>query len=58
MTTKPALLILGGINESIRLFFYRVTFVVGNGQVTRFSQDTWLGDTPLAMQYPLLCNIV
>jgi hypothetical protein len=23
-----------------------------------FWDDTWLGDTPLAQQYPLLCNVV
>ena len=39
-------------------FFRRVKFLVGNGNSTRFWEDTWLGDTPLAVQYPSLYNIV
>jgi hypothetical protein len=31
---------------------------VGNGQNTRFWEDIWLGDQPLAKQYPSLYNIV
>jgi hypothetical protein len=31
---------------------------VGNGQNTRFWEDTWLGDTPLSQQYAALYNIV
>uniref|UniRef100_A0A8I7B4Q7 Reverse transcriptase zinc-binding domain-containing protein n=1 Tax=Hordeum vulgare subsp. vulgare TaxID=112509 RepID=A0A8I7B4Q7_HORVV len=38
-------------------FFQRVRFVVGDGASTRFWEDTWLGDTPLALQYPTLYNI-
>uniref|UniRef100_A0A8I6XUJ7 Reverse transcriptase zinc-binding domain-containing protein n=1 Tax=Hordeum vulgare subsp. vulgare TaxID=112509 RepID=A0A8I6XUJ7_HORVV len=38
-------------------FFQKVKFIVGNGTSTRFWKDTWLGDTPLALQYPLLYNI-
>ena len=38
-------------------FFNRVTFKVGNGQRTRFWEDTWLGGTPLALQYPVLYHI-
>ena len=30
-------------------FFNRVTFKMGNGQRTRFWEDTWLGGTPLAL---------
>src|SRR6187399_2296217 len=41
-----------------RTFFNRCKFLVGNGRSTRFWEDTWLGDTPLAMQYPSLYNIV
>ena len=40
------------------LFFRRVKFLVGNGMSTRFWEDTWLGETPLAVQYPTLYNIV
>ena len=38
-------------------FFQRGSFIVGNGQSSRFWEDTWLGDVPLANQYPLLYNI-
>lgn len=39
-------------------FFQRTKFIVRNGGTTRFWEDTWLGETPLAMQYPSLYNIV
>ena len=39
-------------------FFNRTKFIVGNGNTTRFWEDTWLGETPLAVQYPTLYNIV
>ena len=39
-------------------FFSRGSFVVGNGETTRFWEDTWLGTSPLMNQYPLLYNIV
>jgi hypothetical protein len=39
-------------------FFGRGKFVVGNGQNTRFWEDAWLGEKPLASQYPELYNIV
>ena len=39
-------------------FFNRAKFIVGNGNNTRFWEDTWLGDTPLALQYPYLYRIV
>jgi hypothetical protein len=39
-------------------FFSRGSFWVGNGQQVRFWEDTWLGDAPLASQYPSLYNIV
>ena len=39
-------------------FFNRTKFVVGNGTSTRFWEDTWLGETPLTIQYPSLYNIV
>ena len=40
------------------LFFNRTKFILGNGTATRFWEDTWLGETPLALQYPFLYNIV
>jgi hypothetical protein len=39
-------------------FFQRGSFVVRDDMKTRFWEDTWLGDTPLADQYPSLYNIV
>ena len=39
-------------------FYSRGSFKVGNGMNTRFWEDTWLGVTPLAQQYPMLYNIV
>ena len=31
---------------------------MGNGEATRFLEDTWLGDKPLSWQYPSLYSIV
>uniref|UniRef100_A0A453J1A9 Reverse transcriptase zinc-binding domain-containing protein n=1 Tax=Aegilops tauschii subsp. strangulata TaxID=200361 RepID=A0A453J1A9_AEGTS len=39
-------------------FFHIIKFIVGNGNTTRFWEDTWLGETSLATQYPSLYNIV
>jgi hypothetical protein len=39
-------------------FFSRGSFNVGNGMDTRFWDDSWLGDKPLAQQYPSFYNIV
>ena len=39
-------------------FFNRTRCIVGNGNDTRFWEDKWLGDTPLATQYPSLYRIV
>jgi hypothetical protein len=39
-------------------YFCRGAFVVGNGLTTTFLEGPWLGDVPLAMQYPCLCHIV
>ena len=39
-------------------FLSRGFFKIGNRTSTRFWEDIWLGDTPLAQQYPLLYNIV
>jgi hypothetical protein len=35
-------------------FFKRVSFVVNKDASTRFWEDTWLGNRPLAAQYSLL----
>ena len=37
--------------------FNRMRFVIGNGASTRFWEDTWLGESPLAIQYPSLYQI-
>jgi hypothetical protein len=39
-------------------FLKRGLFTIGNGESARFLEDTWLGDEPLAQQYPSLYNIV
>jgi hypothetical protein len=39
-------------------FFRRGFFKVGTGDSVRFWEDIWLGNTPLAQQYPSLYNIV
>ncbi|EMS49590.1 U-box domain-containing protein 4 [Triticum urartu] len=47
-----------GLMRVKQLFFNKTRFIVGNGANTRFWEDTWLGDNPLALQYPTLYNIV
>jgi hypothetical protein len=47
-----------GLMRVKSVFFNRTKFVVGNGTTTRFWKDTWLGETPLALEYPFLYNIV
>uniref|UniRef100_A0A453PKH5 Reverse transcriptase zinc-binding domain-containing protein n=1 Tax=Aegilops tauschii subsp. strangulata TaxID=200361 RepID=A0A453PKH5_AEGTS len=47
-----------GLMRTKDLFFRRTKFILGNGMTTRFWEDTWLGETPLATQYPSLYNIV
>jgi hypothetical protein len=39
-------------------FLSRGSFNVGNGEDTRFWEDTWLGNKSLAILYPSLYNIV
>jgi hypothetical protein len=39
-------------------FFNRGHFSVGSGRSVRFWEDVWLGDVPLAIQYPSLFNIM
>jgi hypothetical protein len=39
-------------------FLSRGSFNVGNGEDTRFWEDTWLGNKSLAIRYPSLYNIV
>jgi hypothetical protein len=46
---------LMGLKE---IFIKNGSFTIGNGQKTRFWEDTWLGDTPLVLQYPSLYNNV
>ena len=47
-----------GLMRVKSVFFNRTKFIVGNGTTTRFWEDTWLGETPLALQYPSLYRIV
>ena len=47
-----------GFMRTKATFFNKSKFIVGNGNTTRFWDDTWLGDKPLALQYPSLYNIV
>jgi hypothetical protein len=39
-------------------FFARGSFELGNGMNTRSWEDIWLGEKPIAEQYPSLYNIV
>jgi hypothetical protein len=39
-------------------FFQRGSFSVGNGLTTQFWEDSWLGNSPLSVQYPALFNKV
>jgi hypothetical protein len=39
-------------------FFQRGSFIIGDGKGTRFLEDAWLGNLPLAAQYSSLYNIV
>jgi hypothetical protein len=39
-------------------FFSRGVFKVGNGEIVRFWEDVWLGDSSLANQYLSLYSIV
>lgn len=39
-------------------FFSRGMFILGDGTGIRFWEDTWLGNSPLAHQYPSLFRIV
>jgi hypothetical protein len=38
-------------------FFERGSFTEGNGENACFWEDTWLGNAPLAYQYPSLYTI-
>ena len=40
-----------------QLMFNRTKVVIGNGATTHFWEDAWLGDSPLAIQYPSLYRI-
>jgi hypothetical protein len=39
-------------------FFSRGNFKIGDGLSTKFWEDTWLGNKPLATKYPELYIIV
>ena len=39
-----------GLMRTKKPFFQRVKFNIGNGNATRFWEDTWLGEMPLALQ--------
>ena len=43
-----------GLMKVKQSLFNRTRFVIGNGTSTRFWEDTWLGESPLAIQYPSL----
>jgi hypothetical protein len=47
-----------GLMKVKESFFSRGHFQIGDGQSTRFWEDTWLGNEPLSKQYPSLYNIV
>jgi hypothetical protein len=47
-----------GLMRVKEYFFNRGSFNIGNGVETRFWKDTWLGNKPLADQYPSLYSIV
>ena len=57
-TEAYRLSILEGSYGGKNRFFKRGSFVVDNGLQTRFWEDTWLGNKPLAVQYPSLFNTV
>ena len=58
VTVRPTDSPFEGTGESEISLFNRTKFVVGNGTSTRFWEDTWLGETPLAIQYPSLYSLV
>ena len=39
-------------------FFDGTKTILGISNTIRFCDDTWLGETPFAIQYPTLYNIV
>jgi hypothetical protein len=47
-----------GLLKSKDEFFQRDSFKIGNGEIARFWEDTWLGDSPLSHQYLSLYCIV
>ncbi|KAI4984547.1 hypothetical protein ZWY2020_017177 [Hordeum vulgare] len=47
-----------GLGTSTLFWLDRVKFHIRNGKTTRFWKDMWLGEMPLATQYPALYNIV
>jgi hypothetical protein len=55
---KPILLFWKGLVKCKDEFFERGLFKVGDRVQTRFWKDTWLGNKPLATQYPSLYHTV
>ena len=47
-----------GLMKVKQSLFNRTKFIIGNGASTRFWEDTWLEEEPLAIQYPSLYRIV
>uniref|UniRef100_A0A453RC95 Reverse transcriptase zinc-binding domain-containing protein n=1 Tax=Aegilops tauschii subsp. strangulata TaxID=200361 RepID=A0A453RC95_AEGTS len=47
-----------GLMRTKATFFHRTIFIIGNGNSTRFWEDTWLGEMPLATKYRSIYNIV
>ena len=35
-------------------FFYRDSYVIGNGHGTRLWEDSWIGDNPLLLQLSII----
>jgi hypothetical protein len=47
-----------GLMRTKVTLFNRGKFIIGDGRRNRFWRDTWLGETSLALQYPMIYNIV
>jgi hypothetical protein len=57
LNPKPVYILLDQHMKVKEDFFARGFFEIGNGNQTRFWEDVWLGDRPLATQYPSLYNV-
>jgi hypothetical protein len=54
-TDSPFWKCLMGVKDDC---FQRGSFALGDGNGTRFWEDAWLGESPLASQYSTLYNII